>query len=87
MFERPNLFLYTKVNLERDPSSVRYYRNRLVAVAKDTKSSLQFALVDKDSYRYEMTEVGIENSDEAAVAVIFDKDDKKYVMSDKFGYA
>lgn len=85
VFEKPYLFLYAGANLERDPSNVRYLRNRLITVAKETKSKLQFALVDKDSYRYEMNEIGLEDINRPVVAVIFDKNDRKYVMSEKFG--
>lgn len=85
-FMKPLLVVYTQVNFERNPSNVRYHRNRLISVAKDTDSKLQFALSDTSTFADELYEMGFTAKDEGAMVVIMGEDGKNYLMSDKFGY-
>lgn len=85
-FEKPLLVVYTQVNFERDPSTIRYYRNRLIGLAKDIKSQLKFALSDTSAFADELQEMGLSGLDGGAVVVILDKNGMNYLMESKFGY-
>nr|CDS17464.1 protein disulfide isomerase A3 [Echinococcus granulosus] len=84
-FKKPLLVVYTQINFERNPSNVRYHRNRLISVAKDTKSELQFALSDTSAFSDELYEMGLTANDEGAMVIIMGENGKNYLMSDKFG--
>ena len=85
-FEKPLLVAYTQVNFERDPSAIRYYRNRLLSVAKESKSKLMFALSDMLEFSDELHEMGITPVEGGATVVILGKDGKNYLMEGKFRY-
>ncbi|KAL5968144.1 putative protein disulfide-isomerase ER-60 [Taenia solium] len=86
-FKKPLLVVYTQVNFERNPSNVRYHRNRLISVAKDVDSELQFALSDASTFADELYEMGFTAKDEGTMVIIMGENGKNYLMSDKFGYA
>nr|CDS31461.1 protein disulfide isomerase A3 [Hymenolepis microstoma] len=76
----PQLVVYTQVEFDRNPSNIRYYINRLRQAAKGSNSDLQYALADNKLYAMEMSEIGIELSENSAVAAIRTKDGKHYVL-------
>ncbi|VDL63596.1 unnamed protein product [Hymenolepis diminuta] len=77
---QPQLVLYTQVEFDRNPSNIRYYRNRLLQAAKESKSDLQYALADDKLFATEMEHIGIGLSENAAVAVIRTGENKNYVL-------
>ncbi|VDK41112.1 unnamed protein product [Taenia asiatica] len=83
-FKKPLLVVYTQVNFERNPSNVRYHRNRLISVAKDVDSELQFALSDSSTFADELYEMGFTAKDEGTTVIIMGENGKNYLMSDKF---
>lgn len=86
-FHKPLLVVYTKVSLERNPADIRYYRNRLIQVANETKTDLQFALADAFQYATELYEIGITQDEKTTTVAIHAKDGQNYIMQDKFGVA
>ncbi|VDO00014.1 unnamed protein product [Rodentolepis nana] len=76
----PQLVIYTQVEFDRNPSNIRYYLNRLYQAAKESDSDLKYALADDKLYGSEMANIGIEMSENTAVAAIRTKDGEHFVM-------
>ncbi|KAL5110064.1 putative protein disulfide-isomerase ER-60 [Taenia crassiceps] len=64
---------------------IRKNANRLISVAKDTKSRLQFALSDSSIFADELYEMGFTPNDGGAMVVILGENGKNYLMTEKFG--
>lgn len=56
---------------------------RVIKVAKDFVDGVTFSVSSKEEYAHELKELGLEG-DQEVMAALFDKEGKKYSMTDKF---
>jgi len=84
-FNTPLIVAYYDVDYIKNPKGTNYWRNRVLKIAKDLGSKdLQFAVSNSILFAGELEEFGAESSKDGPVVAARDKDNKKYVMQDKF---
>jgi protein disulfide isomerase family A protein 3 len=83
-FDKPLIVAYYGVDYVKNPKGTNYWRNRVLAVAKDFES-LNFGVSAKDDFQHELNEFGIEYAagDKPIVAAWNDKNEK-FVMGGDF---
>jgi len=85
MFQPPMLYLYVPIDAIKFPSNLKYYRNRLVKIAKSSKSNIKFAISDLANYKMEVEEFGLTNKISGdTLVVIVDENDKVFAMEGPF---
>ncbi|VDN15087.1 unnamed protein product [Dibothriocephalus latus] len=63
MSKLPMVIVYTKIDLQRDPATFRYWHNRIVKAAQQSEPKMRFAVSDPSAFYQEMSEFGITDID------------------------
>lgn len=85
-FHKPLVVVYTPANFERDPSNIRYHRNRMLKAAKEVDGKVQFALADSMESGRELQHIGADGLvEKGTVVIIHAANGQYYIMEDKFG--
>jgi protein disulfide isomerase family A protein 3 len=83
-FKEPLVTVYYDVDYVKNVKGTNYWRNRVMKVAQNFKTALNFAVANKDDFAHEATEFGLDTNmaDKPKVAIKSNKG--KFVMSDDF---
>ena len=77
------LSLIPKLSPPPPPPSSSLLLHRVIKVAKDFVDGVTFSVSSKEEYAHELKELGMDG-DQEVMAALFDKEGKKYSMTDKF---
>ena len=80
---KPLAVVYFNIDYTHNPKGSNYWRNRVIKVAKDFVDGVTFSVSSIEEYAHELKELGLEG-DQEVMAALFDKEGKKYSMTDKF---
>lgn len=84
-FNAPIVVAYYDVDYVKNPKGTNYWRNRVLKVAKEIGSKdVTYAVSNNVLFGGELEEFGTDSTKEAPVVTARDKDNKKYVMQEKF---
>lgn len=84
-FNAPLIVAYYDVDYVKNAKGTNYWRNRVLKVAKEIGSKdVSYAISNNVLFGGELEEFGTDSSKEAPVITARDKDNKKYVMQEKF---
>ena len=84
-FNTPLIVAYYDVDYVKNPKGTNYWRNRILKVAKDLDTKdLHYAVSNNVLFGSELEEFGADSTKETPVITARDKDNKKYIMQDKF---
>ena len=58
-FVNPLVTVYFGIDYEKNPKKTKYWRNRVLKIAKDY-SGINFAMSNKDDFKFELEQFGFE---------------------------
>lgn len=84
-FNAPIVVAYFDVDYTKNVKGTNYWRNRVLKVAKEIGSKdLSYAISNNILFGGELEEFGVDSKSETPVVAARDKDNKKYIMKEKF---
>lgn len=84
-FNAPIIVAYYDVDYVKNPKGTNYWRNRVLKVATEVASKdVSFAVSNNILFGGELEEFGLDSKKELPVVAARDKDNKKYIMQEKF---
>lgn len=84
-FNAPIVVAYYDVDYVKNAKGTNYWRNRVLKVAKEIGSKdVTYAVSNNVLFGGELEEFGADSTKEAPVVTARDKDNKKYIMKEKF---
>lgn len=84
-FRLPLVVGYYNVDYVRNPKGTNFWRQKMLKVAKHYRHTVHFAISNKDEFRHELEEVGVEFwKGDVPLIIATDQKSKRYKMTKEF---